>query len=131
MRAIACAALAMTCSGCVGALGELPIRLVGAVLAAGLGSVDFRTGYSEPVPQTQFSECEMARGRWREEHQEPDAVMPPEYRCGPNGEWPPEHVAAVVLPPPPPAAPPAPSVPEGFRVYHYDDAGSELTAAPR
>ncbi|MFO0586242.1 MAG: hypothetical protein U0441_01820 [Polyangiaceae bacterium] len=62
-------------------------------------------------PGWPMSECELARGRWREAHQDQD-VPPPELRCLADGAYPPAprppnaFVAPVDAEPPAPAATP-------------------------
>lgn len=130
-------------AGLVTAMVELPIR------AAFAGVGPSKPGYSGTVPPADFSECELARGRWREAHQDAEDV-PPEYQCEPGGDWPggrPAPAAATPArqamlparqdPPPTPqepaptsvatpsSPPPAPST-EGLRVYDLRNPGVEI-----
>lgn len=138
--------LALANTGCA-QLGVFAVRmLIELPLRMALHSVDLRPGYSTPVPQTNFSECELARGRWREHHQDAGDYIPPEYQCLPNGDWPPEAETAVIADakkheapaataptatqdwglPPPPAPTAAPTSTETFRVYDYNNPGAEV-----
>ncbi|MEZ4295015.1 MAG: hypothetical protein R3B70_08550 [Polyangiaceae bacterium] len=82
--------LMLGCAGCAQVGGQLVGAAIELSLRAVFAAASTRPGYSEPVPQTEFTECEMARGRWREVHQDEADDLPPQYQCGPNGEWPPE-----------------------------------------
>lgn len=121
---------------------EMPLRMA-------FSSSSLKPGYSTPVPQTRFSECELARGRWRETHQDAGDYLPPEYRCLPNGDWPPEAEDEVIAAekaqtnplsvaptstqdwglPPPPVSTAKPASTETFRVYDYNNPGVEMPSA--
>lgn len=109
---------ALLSTGCLSGLRatEAALRVTGAVLevaaiAAASSPGDNRSGAccytrENPTPvegsvDRPMSECELARGRYREAHQDEDDV-PPELRCLADGSYP-----GVSRPSPPPAPPEA------------------------
>ena len=134
-RVLLASTLVLGCAGC-GQLGaQLAVALITLPIRAALHeAIDSKPGYSGTVPPANFSDCELARGRWREAHQEAGDDLPPEYQCGPAGEWPPGYVPPPPPPPPPPPTPPPPSAVarplpsiEGIRVYDFRNPGVEIT----
>src|SRR5262245_40013991 len=102
-------------TGCIGGLrmAEASFRLVGAVVevaagaAAGSGGSNHGSDaccYSRenPTPvqgavDRPMSECELARGRWREENQDQNEI-PEELRCLADGSYPRVSAPAVARP---------------------------------
>lgn len=117
------AATALLSTGCIEGLkiAEATLRLTAAVveIGAAAAAASERSGACcdvrhDPTPTTgrvdrPMSECELARGRFREAHQHLDEV-PPELRCLADGSYPRVSLppAAVSEAPAAPAAEPAP-----------------------
>jgi hypothetical protein len=72
------------------------------IATSGQGEGDATRGPSAPSgpPPRPPSACEDALSDWRDFHHDPTSRVPPQLRCGPNGEWGGEWSPSVMPPSP-------------------------------